>query len=472
MEEEDFKDMDLDEYERRIMEMSDEDEMGGPKKKPAQKKKPVQQAAKGGDQEDNAEEDPDILDLERQLAALDEDHEEVLTKSAPKIVEEHVVSDGEDPSSGNKDKNGVDEDVLIEEEDKYHEKEQIRSFSALKHDIETHIDPILNGMLVGEDYRDILSANKDSWEMYIDRIIGFLQSGKLDLAKYLDMANAGLRTQLEILGKAQKQKASKTTMLRIAGRVKVIEAEIKEIKEQMGGGGGGGEEPAPQDKTGPAQGTVRHAEEGSMEETRPRKKSFQVPKEKLERLSSVLNQYIYLVQYWVDNKMEPDREILMKVKEVKQLFKDPYSITAVQYKEAMEELKPITLETLIGMSISERQAKVDHLLEEAEKSFDKMKELGCSKEEAMETANTIKYLRKIKEAAIVPIPQIRVANLEKEAKSKLNNQVPENTVSCTFLKLSGAAGHRVFFLKYSFNPGKGVIEGDIPYVNWYYPAQR
>lgn len=186
----------------------------------------------------------------------------------------------------------------------------------------------------------------------------------------------------------------------------------------------------------------------------------------------MLNQYIFLIQYWAENKMEVDQDIIVKVREVKKLFVDPYTITPGAYAQAMKELPPVTLQMLLGTTPAERQAKIDVILKEAEESFEKMKEFGCTKEEAKDTAETIKYLKKIREAHNVPLPKTKVNNLEKVAANKVNNAIPDNTIRCFLKNLDGAGGHRVFFLKYSFDLGAGPITAETPYVLSAHTARR
>lgn len=232
----------LDEYERMIAEMSDEDNPGGSKKKaaapkpaPAQKKPalvPAQAPKKKPAHHDDSDDplDDSYLDLERQLHALEEESGEKPKKqSAPAHHEEPAEDEG-----GNKDQNGVTEEKLIEEEDKYHTKESIMSLEALTHEISNYINPILDGHLVGEDYRDIISANKDEWQMYIEKTTKLIQNQKLTLEKYLEIIRIGLSNETDLLKTAKAKKASVTTVQRIAARVDIIRGEIKQYTDPEG----------------------------------------------------------------------------------------------------------------------------------------------------------------------------------------------------------------------------------------------
>ena len=480
----DMNDTQLDEYERMIAEMSDEDNPGASKKKPAPKpapktvqsppkNKPVPVAApskgKKPDHHDDSDDplDDSYLDLQRQLQALEE---ESGGKPQKQAVTTHAAEDPAD-DGGNKDKNGVSEEKLIEEEDKYHTKESIMSLEALNHEINNYINPILKGNLVGEDYRDIISANKDEWEIYVERTMNLIQNQKLTLDKYIELIRAGLSNEESLLKIAKAKRASITTVDRIAARIKIIQNEIKQYTES--------DAPEPQEDPKPADSepvAVAHqkatrSETKMVEKSKPQKK-YQVATDSLEELSKALNQYIFLIQYWSESQMELDQDVLAKVRQVKKLFADPYSITPGMYKQAMEDLPPVTLQMLLGSTPAERQAKIDVILKEAEESFEKMKEFGCSKEEAKDTAETIKYLKKIREAHNVPLPRYTIKNLEKVAPNKLNNNIPDNTIRCHLKKLDGAAGHRVFFLKYSFDLGAGPITGETAYVRLAHPARR
>ena len=240
----DLNDPQLDEYERMIAEMSDEDNPGASKKKaaapkpapaPAKKKQaPAPSKGKKPEHHDDSDDplDESYLDLERQLQALEEESAGTPKKTG---VTTHQLAEPEpEEEGGNKDKNGVSEEKLMEEEDKYHTKESIMSLEALNHEISNYINPILEGNLVGEDYRDIISANKDEWELYIEKTTRLIQSEKLTLEKYLELIRGGLSNEESLLKIAKAKKASITTVDRITARIKVIQNEIKQYTDPDG----------------------------------------------------------------------------------------------------------------------------------------------------------------------------------------------------------------------------------------------
>lgn len=364
------------------------------------------------------------------------------------------------------DENGVAEDILIEEEGKYHNKDHIRSISALNAEIETYMNNILDNKLVGSDYRDALESSKDEWELYINRTKEMFASQKLTMEKYLKVVLNGKELQERLKEAATKNKASITTLNRINKRLEVIEQEIRDIEGELGGGNS---EPQPQEAhtepvEKPQEKPAKAPDQTKSEMPKP-KKEYKVPKEKLEELSKVLNQYLYLGSYWQTHGMTPNKEILTKVIEAKQLFKDPMAITPEQYKKAMSNLPPVTMEMVLGMTPSERDAKVELALKEANEVFERMKDLECSKDEAIPTVDVIKYLKKVKENKLVPLPEIETKSLEKQVNIKhTNSNIPDDTVRVTFQKLSGAAGHRTFFLKYWYDIGGNHHEGVTDYV--------
>lgn len=416
------------------------------------------------------------------------------TATAPKQANPAPVTQTQ---GGNAD---PDDDILAEEENKYHKHMEILSVSALNDEIENYFPKVLDAKKIGgEDYRDLLEMVKDEWQGFVEKVSGQMQSGKLTMERYCEMAKQGLTNQQQLLELAQKKKTTLNTIDRIKHRIKIIQGEIDEISKM---GQEQNEEhmqeekiekpgpaPVPEVKNsapGPKTSAMQDPKHKKTEESAaphktesklkpdhesasiPEKKTmdreYLVPKEKLERLSDRINQYIFLAKYWHSNEIEPKKELLIKVAEAKKLFKDPYSITSGQLAKWSEELPEIDVKTLLGMDPEERDAKIDQTLEEALESFEQMKAAGCSTQEAESTANTIKYLRKIKDVKTVRFPEISTKDLEKQMPSKSNQTVPDDSIRLTFLKLSGSADHRVFFLRYTFEYGGKITTGETPYV--------
>ena len=88
-----------------------------------------------------------------------------------------------------------------------------------------------------------------------------------------------------------------------------------------------------------------------------------------------------------------------------------------------------------------------------EASFEAMKEFGCTKEEAKLTVDTLKYFKKIQETQLVPYPVIETIELLKKVVPRFLEHVPDESIKLTLVKLSGAANHRAFFIKYTYEYG-------------------
>lgn len=473
----DFGGVDIDELERQIAAMDGDDVDLGPGSKKGKSK------AKGKASPGSMDEEE--IDVDKLLAEMSDG--EPLDDSDPELQEMYGIKKVEKPkvappaksqqkpapapvqksqpqesrptktsvipdTTVGQDSNGVSEDVLIEEENIYHAKEDIFSITCMNHEIENYINPIIDGKLVGTDYQDVLEMQKDEWQMYIDNVVGRIQSGKMDMKKYLEFVELGNKSQKSLLGKAQSKKASKTTIDRIKKRLELLESELADLYQQLG------EQPK--------------AEDSLTEETKapPPAPKYLVPEDKLELLSKAVNQYIFFFMYCQENAIPLNPALMSKVKDVKTLFKNPFEITKDQYKAAMESLPPITVETLLGMSPGERNAKLEVMLKEAEESFEKMKEFGCTKEEAKDTADVIKYLRKIKDEVTIRLPAITETELTKSVVAKVNQAVPDDCIRLTLIKLSGAADHRTVFMKYRFDYGNTHKEGETPYVTSIHPA--
>lgn len=188
------------------------------------------------------------------------------------------------------------------------------------HEIENYIDPILDGKLIGENYRDILDTQKDEWQVYIDQITAKLQNGKISMEKYLEFVMLGQKTQTELLAKARTKKASKTTINRIVKRLELLKGEIRDVKEQMGQPMDVEELPAKQE---PIEEEPKVKKEEKKEAEAPKKPKFKVPEEKLEQLSKKLNQYKHFLVFCLENKITDNNALMAKVKDIKDLFKNP-----------------------------------------------------------------------------------------------------------------------------------------------------
>lgn len=435
-------------------------------KKPSQK---VYVKTKENEADCGLDEDPTIAAFERELAAMENGEDENTAQATPEKTKNSVVvseqksssafsvnMDGGEDYAEAKDKNGVPESVLIEEEDIYHKKDKIVSAGCLGQEIENYINPIIDGELVGEDYRDILSMAKDEWEIYIDRLGSQIQSGKISLGKYKEIIEMGLSSQKNLLELGLKKKASKTTIDRIKNRISIITTEISEVVEQLKQSGESVAEEPKEQEPAPKKQKPAQAQESPAK--------LQVKKEKLEELSDRLNEYIYLALYWKSTGVHSDDNIMQQTLKVKSLFDNPHKITPQKYKDAMEILKPIPIELVLGMKLEERDAKIEMTLEKALETFEKMKTFGVGRDDAKATCDTIKYLRKIKEKKTVPFPQIQVRPLEVTFKGRTNHDIPDDCVRFTLTKLSGAANHRVFFVKYFFNYKGAQQTGDSNYV--------
>ncbi len=378
-----------------------------------------------------------------------------------------------------------DDDTLFEEEDKYHNHQQIVSLTAMNYEIENYFPKVLDEQTIGEDtYRDCIDGVRDEWQLFIEKVSGQMQAGRLTPDKYCEMVKIGLDSQKRLLEEAKKNKTTLNTINRIKKRISVIEGEIAELSKSD-------EEPAEPTNTqhieppkqaenvsAPVKAETQSTQKPKVEESHMKEekvskpsvtktsmeKEYLIPKEKLDALSDRINQYIYLALYWQENQIAPKNGILIKVAEAKKLFVDPYTINATKYNKCMQDLPEIELELLLGTTPEERDAKIDLTLQEAEESFELMKVAQCTKEEATSTADVIKYLRKLKDIKTVPFPEIKTSNLEKVNPAKSNQSIPDDTVKLTFLRLSGAADHRVFFIRYFFEYGGKSSSGDTPYV--------
>jgi uncharacterized protein YlbG (UPF0298 family) len=335
-------------------------------------------------------------------------------------------------------------------------------------ELENYIAPILDNNLVGEDYREILETQKDEWQMYVDMVSGRLESGKMTLEKYLEIVVTGQKEQTEALKRAKAKKASITTIQRIEKRLGLIKGEISDLRDQMGDTGGQQvdeeEIPAKEEQTAPAPKKV--------EPEQPKKPKFKVPEDKLEQLSKRLNQYKYFLIYCHENGIDGNNHLLATVKDVKDLFKTPYAITPEQYEKAVESLPSITIEMILGMTPAERDAKIEQALKDTNEAFEIMKELSCTKDEALGTVETLKYLKKLNEIPTARFPKLRTDDLQKVAANKTNQNIPEDCVRLTIVKLSGGAGHRSIFIKYCFDYGGGNTTGDTEYVGIFDAARR
>lgn len=86
-----------------------------------------------------------------------------------------------------KDHNGVPEEVLVEEEDIYHDPLTFKSIEALTYEIDTYAPMVMGPKYKGEDYRDLIDMKLMGLENQRGALMGGLQSGKLSPQKYLSV---------------------------------------------------------------------------------------------------------------------------------------------------------------------------------------------------------------------------------------------------------------------------------------------
>ena len=82
-----------------------------------------------------------------------------------------------------------------------------------------------------------------------------------------------------------------------------------------------------------------------------KKKEYLIPVSNLQELSDRINQYIYFCLYMKQNNLDLDSDLMIHVKEAKELFKDPHRIKSSDFKKVMSQLPEITGEQVVGMSL-------------------------------------------------------------------------------------------------------------------------
>ena len=491
-------DADFDDLENQINQMSDEDDGFGSKSKP--KPKQVTKPKKAAD---------DDIDVDKLLAQLDKhgelvDSEDEKTKkvkiqqkqtpkepqrqAAPKQEVQKVVSkpvqppvEQSKPATKPKPNALPEDDILIEEENEYHEHMTIVSVTALNYELENYFPKVIDEKTIGEeDYRDLLESIKDEWQIYIDRVQANFESGKMTPEKYSVVVKMARGNQQDLLARAKQRGTTVNTIQRIQKRIELIDQELAELN---GMGQQADEQPAPEQTGNAHTESVMHEEKNTKikpvgekpavttrtsdmqpASTTSKMKEYMIPVSNLEEMSNRINQYIYFCLYFKQNDLSLDNELMIQVKQAKELFKTPYAIKSSDYKKVMASLPVITGEMVVGMNLQQRQAKIDLKIEEIEASFETMKEFGCTKEEAMLTVDTLKYFKKIQVTQLVPYPVIETTELLKKVVPRFLEHVPDESIKLTLVKLSGAADHRVFFIKYTYEYGGVQLTGDSPYV--------
>ena len=468
-------------------------------------------------------EDSTVDDLERQIAAMEAGEGSIkpegVGKSGKVLSDSHdygdyeaEVEDGLEPcfedsskaASGSKDANKAEihpaiahieeaeEDELMAEEDVYHTKEQILSITCLEYEIRTFIDPILDGHLGGENFRDMLDTQKDDFQLLIDNVTSRIDEQKLSPEKYMTSVEQGRTLQNELLAQAKTKKTSKVTIARIKKRLELMEDEIQQIKAEATEKKDTRTPPPVQNKAPARQlSNISTAKSQTIRETEgadfmshfskdtfesdkymvsikidsPDLNLFKASDDDLDKLSKRFNQYVYFVQYCHAYRVPGFEEVHLIAKQVKPLFKSPTPITQDQYEAAMDSMEPLVPDLIVGMTPAERQAKVEEDLRQAIASFELMKALGCSKEEALSTTETIKYLKKIKDIPLIRPPLITSTELSKAAPNQTNKNIPENTLRLTIVKLTGAGADRRFQVRYSLDYNGTRSSGSSPAVN-------
>jgi len=185
-----------------------------------------------------------------------------------------------------------------------------------------------------------------------------------------------------------------------------------------------------------------------------------VPREKLETLDDLLRRYIFLTMYWKECDIAPNKDIVLRALRVKKLFQVIPDITNEVCDSAIASLSTITYEMVLGITPQQRDATIEIFLKNAEQSFEKMKECGCTKAEAEDTVDTIKYLRKLNETPLIPCPQIATKELVKMKPATTNSNVPNNTIRLVLRNISSAVGNPTLYFKWYFQYAQIMYAGE------------
>ena len=343
----------------------------------------------------------------------------------------------------------------------------IISVDSLNYELENYVNKIIDEELVGSEYRDRLELSKMTIEKHVAKLSASIEKGKTTISQYLGLVLLGQKSQENLLIQAQEKKASKTTVQRIKKRLELMKEEVNMLKEngaEVVEENPESQNPNPQEKPSPKEPVKEQPKEVKPVEVKePPKKKYIVPEAKLEKLSQAVNSYMYLALYWRENRMNIDKSLMIKVDAVRKLFHDPYKINGADYEKAMDDLPEVKMEMVAGLNENQRSEKIEGLLEAANEAFENIKKFGCTKDEAISTAETIKYLNKIKDIPNIPCPEIKVAEIEKPNITKPNVSIEEHEMKFTIIKAEGALGHRSLWIKYSLNYN-GEISGVTQYV--------
>jgi hypothetical protein len=498
MQNEEFQDADLAELERQIAALDGDDvDLGPPVKGGKATAKAPSKKKLGHD-----EIDLDDLDaLEKQIAQMSDEEEESNTKpkvvapapAAPKpqepektqavVIREAPLVPHGDVDEGldePKDENGVPESTLMEEEPVYHGFQKIVSIDTLTHEEENYIGKIIDGQLIGPDYRDILETERTERQTHIEKLMKVMQSERLSLADYLGMVQQALENQQELQKAATAKKASITTQKRIQKRIELMTAEIETVKQRVQENGADARtqpqnaaQPADDagDKLPPVNKTnTKKADSGEFttakasSEMPPTKKQYMVSEGKLNHMSKLIIQNVYFTFYKEQAGAPVASQLVAKLKNYRLLFNDPYKIRESDYEEFMATFPPITSEMVAGCSAEERLVRLQEIEDEAMISIEQMKTHALDKSEYLPTVELIKYVKAIKGIDSTPIPQVVSSNIEKMWKGPFNKNVPENTLRIYLERLTGAASHRAFFLKLGINYSGNITTVDTPWV--------
>jgi hypothetical protein len=511
LQEEEIQDDDLAEYERQIAALGGGEMDLGPtvKGKNAGGKSAPKKEANPGDI------DLDDLDaLERAIANMSDEEDDskpvpkkmapapVLANPPPTKVQVVRVAppathlNDDDELEEPKDENGVVESILMEEEPVYHGFQKIVSIDTLTHEEENYISKIIDGELIGSDYREILETEREERQTHMNKLMRVLQSGALSLDAYLDMVQQALQNQLQLQKVAIAKKASITTQKRIENRIQLMTAEIATVKQQTQGGKPEAPpqqlsqstiQPTAQPTTQPILQPAQISEEKlppvnktntkkmelveestirAKSEIIPAQKQYKISEEMLTEMSTLIIQNSYLSMYKQQIGAPVSSDTVAKLRKYKDLFNDPYSITDRHHEEVVCFFPKITTEMVIGCTAEERVKKLDEIEEEAMNSIEKMKAVACDKAEYLPTVELIKYVKSIKGIETVPVPQVTCTNIEKMWKGPFNKNVPESTLRIYLNRLSGAATHRTFFLRLGINYTGTITTVDTPWVSW------
>ena len=388
------------------------------------------------------------------------------------------------------------EDQLLQEEQQFHKYTDIKSVKCLQMEDRDFYTVVLSRPgLVDSTYIQALRQEQATRKKFWASVEKGLADRKLTLTEYLQYVQKGLGKQEEMI-RLHKESMSLSTLKRVENRIDCMREEIEQVEKQIGvapqaqrqsveaGSGGGspilvpptgmrgrsvGASPEPrssagtqgvQNPSGVLSGSPEIRDAGQIRvnlQVRAR-----LSQQKLEAMNKRIIQYLYWGMYRSEIGNPISLEMQVLINRYRVLFRNTDAITPLDYKEVMQNLPILTMEEILGYTVSERRRQLAEIEFKATQNMRELKILEFPDAETRPTRQLLDAIKQLKENDYVPVPMVAETSIERSntGPRALNRLVETADVMVISVdKITGLATKgRKFFAKLSVKYNDHVTE--------------